>query len=172
MDFATLVNRGPIVFQRNKISRIGFFTQHEMFMLFVGPQNKVIKGDFVRLLRDDSEEVLQALVPHIGTTLEFFAKDGINNVSSEIGRALVKCEVELTKGTNWRLLALFLQQLECLPNCMPPEFIHQHFTPSILNIAVTGVRMTYLMFFQLCIVLIISLDSSIRSVSKMLTHDQ
>lgn len=120
-----------------------------------GPENKTIRSDFVRLLRDDAEEVLQALVPHIGITLELFSACGAlskciaNNITVEIGRALVKCQLELMKGTNWRLLEQFLHQLECLPNFMPAEFIHQHYTPSILGIAVAGVSGEFIMFLIL-----------------------
>lgn len=100
----------------------------------------------VRLLRDDAEEVLQMLVPHIGLTLESFcifgtlSKESASHATLEVGRALLKCQVELAKGTNWRLLTHFLHQMEHLPNCMPADFIHQHFTPNIMNIAVAGVR--------------------------------
>jgi hypothetical protein len=36
----------------------------------------VLKPELIRLLRDDAEEVLQALVPHLGKTLVLLAKAG------------------------------------------------------------------------------------------------
>lgn len=36
----------------------------------LGPRSARIKGNLIKLLKDDSEEVLQGLIPHIGLTLE------------------------------------------------------------------------------------------------------
>lgn len=36
----------------------------------LGPKSTRIKGNLIKLLKDDSEEVLQGLIPHIGLTLE------------------------------------------------------------------------------------------------------
>lgn len=36
----------------------------------LGPKSVRIKGSLIKLLKDDSEEVLQGLIPHIGLTLE------------------------------------------------------------------------------------------------------
>lgn len=99
----------------------------------------------MRLLKDDAEEVLQMLVPHISSILDQFctfgviAREGTNQATLDICRGLIKCQVEITKGTNWRLLTKLLYQLEYLPNCVPGDFIHQHFTPALVNIAVAGV---------------------------------
>ncbi|KAF5297424.1 hypothetical protein FQR65_LT01355 [Abscondita terminalis] len=106
--------------------------------------SKMLKSDFVRLLQDDSEEVLNAIVPHLGSTLELFSKFdtlsrlNITSATMEVGRALLKCQYELIAGNNWRLSTMFLHQLEHLPNCMPSDFIHQHFTPVLLTCAVEG----------------------------------
>uniref|UniRef100_A0A1Y1KKB2 Serine/threonine-protein phosphatase 4 regulatory subunit 4 n=3 Tax=Photinus pyralis TaxID=7054 RepID=A0A1Y1KKB2_PHOPY len=109
-----------------------------------GVNSKILKKDFVRLLQDDSEEVLSSLVQQLGVTLELFAQYGTLSRQTaspdtvDIGRAMLKCQFELTSGNNWRLLMHLLHQLEYLPNCMPPDFIHQHFTPFVLNCAVQG----------------------------------
>lgn len=109
-----------------------------------GVNNKLLRTDFVRLLQDDSEEVLSSLVQQLGTTLELFCQYGTlsrqNSTAAtvDIGRAMLKCQFELASGNNWRLLMHFIHQLEYLPNCMPPDFIHQHFTPFVLNCAVQG----------------------------------
>jgi len=36
----------------------------------LGPKSTRVKGNLIKLLKDDSEEVLQGLIPHIGLTLE------------------------------------------------------------------------------------------------------
>lgn len=99
----------------------------------------MIKQDIVRLLRDDSEDVLEMLVPRLGATLDLFCANSVlsrelaNQTTLEITRAILKCHTELQKGYNWRIKSFFLEQLEFLPNCMPSDFIHQHFSPVILS---------------------------------------
>lgn len=101
--------------------------------------------EFVNLLKDDAEEVLDALVPNIGATLDVLTTTAIlsNEVSSqetiEIARALLKCQVEIFKYHNWRRKINFLKQIECLPNCMPGDFIYQHFTQVIIALSVEAV---------------------------------
>lgn len=67
-------------------------------------------------------------------------KDKADQATIEIGRALLKCQLELTKGYNWRLLTSLLLQQEYLPNCMPADFIHQHFAPVVLSNVINGVK--------------------------------
>lgn len=116
---------------------------HEIARI-LGANNKIMKPDFVRLLRDDAEEVLQTLVPNLANTLELFCKHGVlskekaDQGAMEIGRAMLKCQLELTKGYNWRLLSDYLAQLERLPQVVPSDFIHQHFTPVVLSNALNG----------------------------------
>ncbi|KAF5272713.1 hypothetical protein FQA39_LY07740 [Lamprigera yunnana] len=116
---------------------------HDIIKIF-GTNSKILKSDFVRLLQDDSEEVLSTLVPNLGNTLDLLCQYDIlsrqiaNAATLEVGRALLKCQYELATGNNWRLFTHFLHQLEHLPNCMPPDFIHQHFTPIVLACAVDG----------------------------------
>ncbi|KAK4873132.1 hypothetical protein RN001_015161 [Aquatica leii] len=116
---------------------------HEIIKLY-DANSKILKSDFVRLLQDDSEEVLNSLVPHLGTTLELLcefetlSRLNVNPATLEIGRALLKCQFELTTRNNWRLSTMFLHQFERLPNCMPSDFIHQHFTPILLTCAAKG----------------------------------
>lgn len=130
-----------------------------MFILRpVGPQNRMLKTDFVRLLRDDAEDVLQMLVPNLKATLTllaqfgFLSKDRTDQTTMEISRAVLKCQIELAKGYNWRLLATFLEQLECLPICMPCDFIHQHFTPIILGNAANGVLLIIIVYFYFVLI--------------------
>lgn len=127
----------------------------------------MLKADFIRLLKDDSEEVLHMLVPQMGNTLELFCQYGtlsrqsVTPASMEIGRAILKCQYELTNGYNWRLLTHFIHQLEHLPNCMPPDFIHQHFTPVILTSAVQGVRLIIFILHSLILVILLSIKLSL-----------
>lgn len=86
------------------------------------------------------------LVPHISAILDMlcihgvFMRESTNQSTLDICRGLAKCHSEIAKGTNWRLMTKFLHQLEYLPNCVPGDFIHQNFTPNIVNLAVAGVR--------------------------------
>ncbi|KAJ4443074.1 hypothetical protein ANN_04724 [Periplaneta americana] len=59
--------------------------------------------------------------------------DKMDTTVLDVGRALLKCETEISMTTNWRLHAMILGQLECLPHCMPSDFIHSHFIPVIFN---------------------------------------
>ncbi|XP_044766933.1 serine/threonine-protein phosphatase 4 regulatory subunit 4-like isoform X2 [Coccinella septempunctata] len=106
----------------------------------LGIQCRIIKPDIVRLLRDDAEDVLYMVVPKLGVTMETLCNYGLlsretsTQTSLEIGRAILKCHMELSKGVNWRIQTDLLAQLEHLPNCLPSDFIHQHFTPVIFAI--------------------------------------
>lgn len=41
----------------------------------LGSKNARIRGNLIKLLKDDSEEVLQGLIPHLGLTLESLAEN-------------------------------------------------------------------------------------------------
>ncbi|CAH0545637.1 unnamed protein product [Brassicogethes aeneus] len=113
-------------------------------MTIMGTHSGNFQDSVIKLLKDDAEEVLDALVPNIGFILMIFqsqgliAKDSINRVSLEVCRALLKCEMELFNVLNWRNQQLFIKQIECLPYCVPSDFIHLHFTPMLFNIAIEG----------------------------------
>lgn len=99
----------------------------------------MIKNDLIKLLKDDNEEVLQGLIPHVSETLELFvqsqtiSKDTIDLPVMELGRALLKCEGEIFNTNNWRLSSLMFQQLETLPKCFPSDYIYTYFVPLALN---------------------------------------
>ncbi|GFG30947.1 hypothetical protein Cfor_04044 [Coptotermes formosanus] len=105
----------------------------------LGSASSVLKSELITLLRDDAEEVLQVLVPHLGKTLVLLAKAGtfspdfMDSGALDIGQALVKCEAEISMTTNWRLHAMTLGQFECLPHCVPSDFIYSHFIPIIFD---------------------------------------
>lgn len=113
---------------------------------FVGEDCKSIMMDFVKLLRDDAEEVLDALVPNIEATLECLCHAGLLSRESvapgtlEISRALLKCQSDIFRYHNWRRKMTFLQQLECLPHVLESDFIHQHFTSVVLKLIISAVR--------------------------------
>lgn len=46
-------------------------------MKILGPKSAQLKGNLIKLLKDDSEEVLQGLIPHIGLTLEYLVESQI-----------------------------------------------------------------------------------------------
>ncbi|XP_018370816.1 PREDICTED: serine/threonine-protein phosphatase 4 regulatory subunit 4-like isoform X2 [Trachymyrmex cornetzi] len=101
----------------------------------LGPKSVRIKGNLIKLLKDDFEEVLQGLIPHIGLTLECLVEsqtigtDKMDSSLMEIGKALLKCEAEVTGTHNWRLASLMHTQLEILPKCFPSDFIYSYFIP-------------------------------------------
>ncbi|XP_011335622.1 serine/threonine-protein phosphatase 4 regulatory subunit 4 isoform X4 [Ooceraea biroi] len=107
---------------------------HEVARI-IGPKNARLKGNLIKLLKDDSEEVLQGLVPHIGLMLESLAEsqtigtDRMDSTLMEIGKALLKCEAEVAGTHNWRLASLMHAQLEILPKCFPSDFIYTYFVP-------------------------------------------
>ncbi|XP_043514035.1 serine/threonine-protein phosphatase 4 regulatory subunit 4-like isoform X3 [Frieseomelitta varia] len=118
----------------------------------LGPKSGHIKTDLIKLLKDNNEEVLQGLVPHIGLTLDCLAESqiiGVDKMDStvmEIGRALLKCESEIAATHNWRLVSLMHSQLEILPKYFPSDFIYSYFVPMaffrILNARPIPVRLS------------------------------
>ncbi|XP_012145713.1 serine/threonine-protein phosphatase 4 regulatory subunit 4 isoform X4 [Megachile rotundata] len=101
----------------------------------LGPQSGRITTDIIKLLKDNSEEVLQGLVPNLGVTLDCLAESqiiGIDRVDTtvmEIGRALLKCESEIASTHNWRLAVLMYSQLEVIPKYFSSDFIYSYFVP-------------------------------------------
>ncbi|XP_070167735.1 serine/threonine-protein phosphatase 4 regulatory subunit 4 isoform X3 [Polyergus mexicanus] len=101
----------------------------------LGSKSARIRRNLIKLLKDDSEEVLQGLIPHLGLTLETLAENqtvGTDRVDSslmEIGKALLKCEAKVASTYNWRLASLMHAQLEILPKCFPSDFIYSYFVP-------------------------------------------
>ncbi|KAL6447165.1 hypothetical protein ACFW04_001463 [Cataglyphis niger] len=101
----------------------------------LGSKSARIRGNLIKLLKDDSEEVLQGLIPHLGLTLENLAEnqtvgtDRVDSTLMEIGKALLKCEAKVAGTYNWRLASLMHAQLEILPKCFPSDFIYSYFVP-------------------------------------------
>lgn len=114
-------------------------------------KNSVMKNEFVRLLRDETEEVLNNLVPRIGTILSLFLTSGTINIerqdpiSNEISKALLKCLAHLMKGYNWRLTASLVKEMEILPMVFKSDQINNDFTPQIVRCALYGVSFSRLL---------------------------
>ncbi|XP_048510011.1 serine/threonine-protein phosphatase 4 regulatory subunit 4-like [Athalia rosae] len=110
----------------------------------LGSQNGTIRTELIKLLKDDSEEVLQGLVPHLAQTLDLLTQsqtigtDQMDGVVLDICRAILKCEVEIANTYNWRLSSMILNQLEILPRCIPGDLINSHFTPMVFNRALNA----------------------------------
>ncbi|XP_047349059.1 serine/threonine-protein phosphatase 4 regulatory subunit 4-like isoform X3 [Vespa velutina] len=127
--FSALTNDSYYIIRRTVASGI-----HEVAKI-LGMKSGRIKADFVKLLKDDPEEVLQKLVPNISSTLESLVEsqiigtDKMDSTLMEIGRALLKCEAEIASTNNWRLASTMHAQLEILPKCFPSDFIFSYFVP-------------------------------------------
>ncbi|KAH1003705.1 hypothetical protein HUJ04_003578 [Dendroctonus ponderosae] len=110
----------------------------------LGPSNKIVVIDFTKLLRDEDEEVLQALIPNVANIMELFTATNVLQreipvqATLDIGRAMLKCQNEAFRTNNWRMKECLLMQWERLPNCFPSDFIHQHFSPVVLNATIYG----------------------------------
>ncbi|CAH1124911.1 unnamed protein product [Ceutorhynchus assimilis] len=110
----------------------------------LGHSNKIVIIDFTKLLRDEDEEVLHALIPNIASILESFTyvgvlqRDTIFQATSDICRAMQKCHEDAFKTNDWRMKECSLRQWEFLPNSFPSDFIHQHFSTMVLNAAIHG----------------------------------
>ncbi|CAH1979733.1 unnamed protein product [Acanthoscelides obtectus] len=104
----------------------------------------LVVPDIVKLMSDDTEEVLDSLVPHLSAILlqlnaaGLLTTDDNKQTTIDIGRALLKCQAGVFKCYNWRRKMTYLQQLECLPVCFSVDFIHQHFTTLVLKLTVEG----------------------------------
>ncbi|XP_031778902.1 serine/threonine-protein phosphatase 4 regulatory subunit 4 isoform X2 [Nasonia vitripennis] len=105
----------------------------------LGSKSFLIKAELIRLLKDDNEEVLQALIPQISEIIEHLLHNKLIGVDQntesytiDLGRALMKCESEISSTNNWRLAALMLNQLEVLPKCFPSDFIYTYLVPIVV----------------------------------------
>ncbi|XP_076627286.1 uncharacterized protein LOC143344777 isoform X3 [Colletes latitarsis] len=131
LTFNALVNDHYYMVRRTVASGI-----HEVAKI-LGPKSGRIKLDLIKLLKDDSKEVLQGLVPHIGLLLDCLAESqtiGVDRMDStlmEIGRALIICEVEISSTRNWRLAVLMHSQLEIIVKYFPSDFIYSNFVPMV-----------------------------------------
>ncbi|XP_058804971.1 uncharacterized protein LOC131672055 [Phymastichus coffea] len=109
---------------------------HEVVKV-LGSKSILIKAELIRLLKDSNEEVLQGLIPHVSEILDVLQQNQVIGADQtdastiDLGRALIKCESEVSSTNNWRLSALMLNQLEILPKCFSSDFIYTYVVPII-----------------------------------------
>ncbi|XP_014606274.1 PREDICTED: serine/threonine-protein phosphatase 4 regulatory subunit 4-like [Polistes canadensis] len=109
---------------------------HEVAKI-LGMKSGRIKADFIKLLKNDPEEVLQKLVPNISSTLECLIQsqtigpDRVDSTLMEILKALLICEAKIASTHNWRLASTMHAQLEILPKCFPSDIIYSYFVPLV-----------------------------------------
>ncbi|XP_043490793.1 serine/threonine-protein phosphatase 4 regulatory subunit 4-like isoform X2 [Polistes fuscatus] len=129
--FSALTNDSYYIIRRTVASGI-----HEVAKI-LGMKSGRIKADFIKLLKDDPEEVLQKLVPNISSTLECLIRsqtigpDRMDSNLMEILKALLICEAEIASTHNWRLASTMHAQLEILPKCFPSDIIYSYFVPLV-----------------------------------------
>jgi len=131
--FETLVN-DPSTIVRRTIS-CGL---HEVCKT-LGANVGIIQNGVKTLLQDESIEVLEGLVPHLQTTLETLAKEGVNSgpnsvVLSDFIAALLNCELSISLSSHWRLHVDFLTSLSSLPNCLSSDQIYYKFVPVLFRL--------------------------------------
>ncbi|XP_014210936.1 serine/threonine-protein phosphatase 4 regulatory subunit 4-like [Copidosoma floridanum] len=111
---------------------------HEIINV-LGRESGLIKPELIRLLKDDNEEVLQGLIPHVSGILENLLQhhlvraDQMESSTVDLGKALIQCEAQISLTNNWRLSALMLGQFEILPRCLSSDFIYAHLVPVVSN---------------------------------------
>ncbi|KAI4495206.1 hypothetical protein M0804_001407 [Polistes exclamans] len=129
--FSALTNDSYYIIRRTVASGI-----HEVAKI-LGMKSGRIKADFIKLLKDDPEEVLQKLVPNISSTLECLIQsqtigpDRVDSTLMEILKALLICEAKIASTHNWRLASTMHAQLEILPKCFPSDIIYSYFVPLV-----------------------------------------
>ncbi|XP_066595070.1 serine/threonine-protein phosphatase 4 regulatory subunit 4-like isoform X3 [Prorops nasuta] len=104
---------------------------HEVAKI-LGPRLGSIEMVFERLLKDESVEVLEGLIPNLTLILEWLHSCEMTNkeeVRVGIGKALLKCEAEIASTNSWRLAAILFAQFESLPKHFPSDFLYSYFVP-------------------------------------------
>ncbi|KAK2560497.1 Serine/threonine-protein phosphatase 4 regulatory subunit 4 [Acropora cervicornis] len=108
---------------------------HEVAKL-LGTNVGIIQQDLSILLKDESIEVLEGLIPNLPESLECLATGGrptrvdakLNNLSNLIP-SLIACELAVDSSSNWRLHVQLLEKFSCFPKCLTSEQIYYKFVP-------------------------------------------
>uniref|UniRef100_A0A0K8SYZ9 Serine/threonine-protein phosphatase 4 regulatory subunit 4 n=2 Tax=Lygus hesperus TaxID=30085 RepID=A0A0K8SYZ9_LYGHE len=106
---------------------------------FLGSNNPSIRINFIKILNDDAEEVLDGLIPQLNmlismlTQNEFFNPKMEISLISELNPALLKCEGLVSTSHNWRLYCTFLSQIRILADILAPEALHADYTRLLLS---------------------------------------
>jgi len=99
----------------------------------LGKSSHRLKKEFLAVLKDDSEEVLEGLVPSLSAILlsllssGSIKKDTVDSSTVEFIRTLIKCEGILSSNHNWRLYTMFLKELEVLHHIFTSDIIFNNF---------------------------------------------
>ncbi|CAH1396742.1 unnamed protein product [Nezara viridula] len=105
---------------------------HEIIKIYA-KYGVLMKPEIITLLKDEVEEVIDGIVPHLGQSLVALVRVGAFEAEqqdtsvSEIVRSLLKCEAQLSGSHNWRLYCTFIQQLEVLWYLFPSEVVFNNF---------------------------------------------
>ncbi|KAL1121949.1 hypothetical protein AAG570_003357 [Ranatra chinensis] len=114
---------------------------HEVIYLYT-KNCAILKPDFLRLLKDESEDVLEGLIPNITECLSHFVRNGVfghalmDPSTSELVRSLMKCESVIAGTHNWRLHTTLFEQFECLYSVLPSDILFANFVTLLFNRAV------------------------------------
>ncbi|KAL9957888.1 hypothetical protein ACROYT_G034843 [Oculina patagonica] len=108
---------------------------HEVAKL-LGTMVGTIQQDLSILLKDESIEVLEGLIPNLPESLECLASGGhstmadtkLNNLSNLIP-SLIACELAVDSSSNWRLHVQLLEKFSCFPKCLTSDQIYYKFVP-------------------------------------------
>lgn len=108
---------------------------HEVAKL-LGQSVGTIQQDLSVLLKDESIEVLEGLIPNLPDSLECLATGGhspladtkLNNLSNLIP-SLIACELAVDSSSNWRLHVELLEKFACFPKCLTSDQIYYKFVP-------------------------------------------
>ncbi|CAH3168182.1 unnamed protein product [Porites evermanni] len=108
---------------------------HEVAKL-LGTNVGTIQQDLSILLKDESIEVLEGLIPNLPQSLECLARGGhstladtkLNNLSNLIP-SLIACELAVDSSSNWRLHVESLEKFSCFPKCLTSDQIYYKFVP-------------------------------------------
>ncbi|XP_031572659.1 serine/threonine-protein phosphatase 4 regulatory subunit 4-like [Actinia tenebrosa] len=109
---------------------------HEVAKL-LGSNVGLTLQDLGILLKDESIEVLQGLIPNLPESLECLANRGhaakLNNLS-ELIASLVACELAIASSSNWRLHVELLEKFACFPKCLTSDQIYYKFVPLLFRL--------------------------------------
>ncbi|XP_020626125.1 serine/threonine-protein phosphatase 4 regulatory subunit 4-like isoform X2 [Orbicella faveolata] len=108
---------------------------HEVAKL-LGTNVGTIQQDLSVLLKDESIEVLEGLIPNLPGSLECLASGGhstmadtkLNNLSNLIP-SLIASELAVDSSSNWRLHVQLLEKFSCFPKCLTSDQIYYKFVP-------------------------------------------
>ncbi|XP_054262383.1 serine/threonine-protein phosphatase 4 regulatory subunit 4-like isoform X2 [Macrosteles quadrilineatus] len=105
--------------------------------------HSALKTEFIKLLKDGIDIVLEGLVPNISNILLGFAASG--NISADkpesgkdVGQALFICEKNLNDSFRWRLHEEVLLAFRAVPKIFHHEFVYTYFVPLLMTRASNG----------------------------------